>query len=115
MITTPSDLKTYKKDLKRALQNQFLGATLDNFATAFRASRLKAFEGIDLDTLVAEIAAGKDAAIPYLEELFAAFKARAEAAGVTVHVAHTASEANAIIADIARANQVRRVVKGKSM
>jgi iron-sulfur cluster protein len=115
MITTPSDLKTYKKDLKRALQNQFLGATLDNFATAFKASRQKAFEGIDLDTLIAEIAAGKDAAIPYLEELFAAFKARAEAAGIKVHVAHTAFEANSIIADIARANGVKKIVKGKSM
>ena len=115
MITTPSDLKTYKKDLKRALQNQFLGATLDNFATAFKASRTKAFEGIDLDALIAEIAAGKDAAIPYLEELFAAFKARAEAAGIKVHVAHTAFEANSIIADIARANGVKKIVKGKSM
>ena len=115
MITTPSDLKTYKKDLKRALQNQFLGATLDNFATAFKASRTKAFEGIDLDTLIAEIAQGKDAAIPYLETLFAAFKARAEAVGIKVHVAHTAFEANTIIADIARANDVKKIVKGKSM
>ena len=115
MITTPSDLKAYKSDLKRALQNQFLGTTLDNFATAFKASRSKAFEGIDLDALIAEIAAGKDAAIPYLEELFAAFKARAEAAGIRVHVAHTAFEANSIISDIARANQVKKIVKGKSM
>jgi iron-sulfur cluster protein len=115
MITTPSDLKTYKRDLRRALQNQFLGATLDNFATAFKASRAKAFEEIDLETLIAEIAAGKDAAIPYLEELFAAFKARAEAVGVKVHVARTALEANSIIADIARANGVRKIVKGKSM
>jgi iron-sulfur cluster protein len=115
MITTPSDPKAYKKDLKQALGNQFLGATLDAFATAYKASRAKAFEGIDLDTLIAEIAAGKDAAIPYLEELFAAFKARAEAAGVKVHVAHTAFEANSIIADIAKANQVKKIVKGKSM
>ncbi len=115
MITTPSDLKTYRKDLRRALNNRFLGATLDTFATAFKASRAKAFEGIDLDTLIAEIAAGKDAAIPHLEELFAAFKARAEAAGIRVHVANTAFEANSIIADIARAGQVRKIVKGKSM
>src|SRR5512136_1658560 len=115
MITTPSDVKTYKKDLKRALQNQFLGATLDTFATAFKASRAKAFEGIDLDTLIAEIAQGKDEAIPYLEELFATFKARAETVGIKVHAAHTAFEANSIIADIARANQVKKIVKGKSM
>lgn len=115
MITTPNDPKAYKKDLKQALGNQFLGVTLDTFATAYKASRTKAFEGIDLDTLIAEIAAGKDAAIPYLEELFAAFKARAEAAGVKVHVARTAFEANSIIADIAKANQVKKIVKGKSM
>lgn len=115
MITTPSDLKTYRKDLKRALQNQFLGVTLDNFATAFKASRAKAFEGLDLDRLIAEIAAGKDAAIPHLEELFAVFKASAEAAGVKVHVAHSAFEANSIIAAIARANHVKKIVKGKSM
>lgn len=115
MISTPSDMKTYRKDLKRALQNQFLGATLDTFATAFRATRTKAFEGIDLDTLITEIAAGKDAAIPHLEELFAAFKVRAQAAGINVHVAHTAFEANSIIADIARTSQVKKIVKGKSM
>jgi iron-sulfur cluster protein len=115
MITTPSDHKTYNKDLKRALQNQFLGATLDNFATAFKASRAKAFEGIDLDMLIAEIAEGKDASILRLEELFESFKARAEAAGATVHVARTANEANTIIAQIARANGVRKIVKGKSM
>ncbi len=115
MITTPSDIKIYRKDLKRALQNQFLGTTLDNFATAFKASRTKAFEGINLDTLIAEIAEGKDASIIHLEELFESFKARAEAAGATVHVARTANEANTIIAEIARANGAKKIVKGKSM
>lgn len=115
MITTPSNLKAYRKDLKQALQNQFLGATLDNFATAFKASRAKAFESIDLDALITEIAQNKDAAIPRLEELFAMFKTRAEAAGITVHVARTAHEANRIIAEIAKANGVKRIVKGKSM
>ncbi|MHC1744229.1 MAG: L-lactate dehydrogenase (quinone) large subunit LdhH [Syntrophobacteraceae bacterium] len=115
MITTPSDHKTYRNDLKRALQNQFLGATLDTFATAFKASRAKAFEGMDLDSLIAEIAEGKDASIPHLENLFATFKARAEAAGVKVHFARTASEANTIIAEIARSTGARKIVKGKSM
>jgi iron-sulfur cluster protein len=101
--------------LKRALGNQFLGATLDTFASSYKVSRAKAFEGIHLDSLIAEIAAGKDASIPHLEELFSAFKDRAEAAGIRVHVARTALEANTIIADIARANQVKKIVKGKSM
>ncbi len=115
MITTPSDPKTYRRDLKRALQNQFLGGTLDTFSTAYKASRAKAFEGMDLDALIAEIAEGKDGSIPHLEELFAVFRAHAEAAGVKVHVAPTACEANRIIAEIARANGVKTIVKGKSM
>ncbi len=115
MITTPSDVKTYKKDLKRALKNTFLGATLDNFATAFRTSRANAFAGIDFDALAAEIAAGKDQAIPHLQELYEEFAARATQAGITVHFARTAFEANSIIASIAKAGQVKRIVKGKSM
>ncbi len=115
MITTPHSVKEYRGQLKKALENEFLGTTLDNFATAYKTSRAKAFEGIDLEGLIQEIAAGKDASIPCLEELFALFKVRAEAAGVTVHVAHTATEANEIISSIARANRVRKIVKGKSM
>lgn len=115
MIKTPDNVREYRGHLKKALRNQFLGTTLDNFATAFKASRVKAFEGIDLENLIGEIAAGKDASIPRLEELFETFKANAEAAGVKVHVARTAHEANEIIASIARENGVKKIVKGKSM
>lgn len=115
MITTPSDPEVYAKHLRKAIRNQFLGATLDQFASAYKASRAKAFEGIDLDTLTTEIAAVKDAAIPCLEELLEQFRARAEAAGATVHVARTADEANRIIARIASDHGVKKIVKGKSM
>jgi iron-sulfur cluster protein len=115
MITTPHNLEEYKDDLRRAMRNQFLGATLDTFATAYRASRANAFAGMDLDSLIDEIAKGKDAVIPKLEELFETFKTHAEAAGAQVHVARTAREANEIIAAIGRENGVHKVVKGKSM
>jgi len=115
MISTPHDVTEYRSRLKKALKNQFLGVTLDNFAVAFKASRLKAFEGIDLDDLIFRIAEGKDASIPRLEELFESFKARAEAAGIKVHAAATAHEANEIIASIAKENGVAKIVKGKSM
>jgi iron-sulfur cluster protein len=115
MIKTPHDLKTYKKDLKRALGNTFLGATLDAFATAYPASRANAFAGIDFDALAGEIATAKDESIPNLEKLLEEFTARAEEAGVTVHFARTAFEANSIIASIAEENGVKRIVKGKSM
>jgi len=62
-----------------------------------------------------QIVQGKDESLPRLEELYEAFKARAEAAGVKVHLAATAREANEIIANIAREHGVRKVVKSKSM
>jgi len=115
MIKTPSDLKEYKKDVRVALKNTFLGTTLDNFATAFRASRANAFAGIDFEALTREIAAGKDETIPNMSALLEEFTARATEAGITVHFARTAHEANSIIASIAREGGVQKIVKGKSM
>ena len=115
MIRTAQDLKAYKKDLKRALGNKFLRATLGTFAGAYPASRANAFAGIDFDALADEIARSKDELIPKLEELLEEFTERAQEAGCTVHFARTAFEANSIIASIAKDNGVKRIVKGKSM
>jgi hypothetical protein len=52
MITTPHNVKEYRSQLKKALKNEFLGTTLDNFATSYRISRAKAFEGINLEGLI---------------------------------------------------------------
>jgi len=53
-------------------------------------------------TMVAEIAAAKDGVLPRLMELYDQFRRNAEAAGVKVHFARDADEANAIIAGIAQ-------------
>ena len=63
MIQTAQDMKTYKDRIKTALGNQFLRKALDNFASAYKVSRAKAFEGIDLDALKDQIAEGKDQAL----------------------------------------------------
>ncbi|MFZ2447858.1 MAG: L-lactate dehydrogenase (quinone) large subunit LdhH [Syntrophobacteraceae bacterium] len=115
MIHTPSDMKTYRRDLKAAMRNKFLGTALDNFATAYRTSRANAFAGIDFESLASEIAQGKDEAIPRLDKLLEEFTARAEQAGIKVHFARTAHEANSSIAAIAKAGGVKKIVKGKSM
>ncbi len=115
MIKTPHDLRTYKKELKRALGNTFLGATLDAFASAYPASRMSALAGIDFDALAREIAKTKDETLPNLEKLLEEFTVHAQKAGATVHFARTAFEANSIIASIAKDNGVKRIVKGKSM
>jgi iron-sulfur cluster protein len=115
MIRTPHDVRTYRRDLKNALRNNFLGTTLDNFATAYRTSRANAFSGIDFDALAQEIGAGKDQSISRLPELLEEFSTQAEKAGVKVHFARNAFEANSIIASIAKASGVKQIVKGKSM
>jgi iron-sulfur cluster protein len=115
MTKTPHDVKTYRKDLKNALQNSFLATTLDNFATAYRSSRAAAFAGIDFEALAGEIGEGKDQSIPHLPELLMEFTAQAEKAGVEVHFARTAFEANSMIASIAKASRVKKIVKAKSM
>jgi iron-sulfur cluster protein len=115
MIQTAKDMKTYRDRIRAALGNQFLRKSLDNFASAYRVSRAKAFEGIDLESLKGEIAQGKDLALTQLEALFYQFKTRAEAAGAIVHLAATAREANEIIATIGRDNGVKSIVKSKSM
>jgi iron-sulfur cluster protein len=115
MIDTAQNLKDYKKRLKQALNNKFLRAAMGTFATAYKEAQGRIFQGVDVESLRREIARSKDEALPHLEELYQAFKAKAEAAGVKVHLAATAREANEIIAGIARDNQVKRIVKSKSM
>jgi iron-sulfur cluster protein len=115
MIQTAQNMKTYKDRIRAALGNQFLRKALDNFASAYKVSRAKAFEGIDLEALKDQIAEGKDQALTQLESLFHQFKDRAEAAGAIVHLAATAQEANEIIANIGRDNGVKTIVKSKSM
>ena len=115
MIKTARDMKTYKKRVKAALKNRFLRKALDNFASAYKVSRAKAFEGIDLNALKDQIVQGKDQALAQLLTLFDRFRAGAEAAGAIVHLAATAQEANEIIAKIGKDNGVKTIVKSKSM
>uniref|UniRef100_A0A7V6DQV7 4Fe-4S dicluster domain-containing protein n=1 Tax=Desulfobacca acetoxidans TaxID=60893 RepID=A0A7V6DQV7_9BACT len=114
-METAQNLKDYKKRLQKALKNTFLRSAMGTFATAYKEAQGRIFAGVDLEGLRRDIARGKDEALPRLEELYQTFKARAEAAGVTVHLAATATEANRIIAGIATDNQVKKIVKSKSM
>jgi iron-sulfur cluster protein len=114
-MQTAPNLRSYRKNLAKALDNKFQRQAMETFAVAYRASRANAFANLDVDNLVEVIAQLKDNALQRLDELFAQFKEKAEAAGVQVHLAPTAQDANAIIAGIAKKNQVRRVIKSKSM
>lgn len=110
-----NNLKQYKGELTGALHNDFLRQAMDKFAVAYRTARANAFKGMDVDGLIGEIAAGKDAAMANLDGLLAEFTKKAQALGITVHVAKTGQEANEIIGRIAQKASVKRIVKSKSM
>ncbi|MGA6926350.1 MAG: L-lactate dehydrogenase (quinone) large subunit LdhH [Desulfosarcina sp.] len=114
-MQTARNLKDYKKDVKGALNNRFLREAMDKFAVAYRTSRVNAFQDMDVQGLVAEIAAAKDAAIGQMDTLYETFKANAERIGIHVHLARTAEDANRIISSIARATDSKKIVKSKSM
>ncbi len=115
MIKTAQDMKSYKKQLKEALSDQFLRTALDNFYTAYRENRSAVYDGIDFESIKKEIATEKDGALPYLEDLYEEFKVHAETAGAKVHIARNAQQANEIITAIAKENNVKKIVKSKSM
>lgn len=108
-------LKEYRQQCQQALDDDFLRQAMDSFAKAYRSNRVKAFAGMNTKELIADIAAAKDAAIARLPQLYEEFRQKAEQAGVHVHLAQTAAEANDIICQIARDNGCQKIVKSKSM
>lgn len=109
------NLKGYTHEVKKALDNRFLRDAMDRFAVAYRGSRTNAFAGMDITSMVEDVARAKDKAISHLDALFTEFKHNAERIGIHVHLAKTGREANEIITRIAQENQVRKVAKSKSM
>lgn len=115
MAQNARNLKGYRGEVAQALSDRFLRQAMDNFAVSYRSSRERVFAGMDLEKLIQDIARLKTLAAQQIDTLFERFKANAQRAGATVHLAATAQEANAIIHAIARDNGARRVVKSKSM
>ena len=112
---SPHKPSEYHKMIAEALDDEFLRRTLDKFAVDYRASRDKVFAEVDGADLIRRIADRKDWAAQHLEELYEQFKTEAERRGVVVHRAATAVEAREIVAQIAAENNVKRIVKSKSM
>ncbi len=109
------NLKEYRREMQESLDNEFLRKTLDTFAVAYRAGRAKAFSGFDVKQLVADVAQAKDGVLRRIQELYLEFKKNAEDAGVHVHFAKDAAEANALILEIAKTNGATKIIKSKSM
>ncbi len=110
-----SKMKDYQKEVRVALDNNFLRNAMDKFAVAYRAAREKAFEEMDKDHLIEEVARRKDDAIAHMDQLLEQFKTVGRKKGIFVHVAKDAQHANEIIATIAQMTRSKKIVKSKSM
>lgn len=115
MHNAPNTLSDYRKKIDEALSDDFLRKTLDTFAVSYKANRESVFKEVDERGLIRQIADAKDDACKHMEELYEQFKAEAEKRGVHIHRAKDAKEANNIIVKIAKDNNVKRVIKSKSM
>jgi iron-sulfur cluster protein len=108
-------LKTYRKECQESLDNEYLRSALDKFAVAYRVGRDNAFSEIDVEKLVSDVADMKDETLKSLDHYLEQFTRQAEEAGVVVHYAKDADEANAIINEIGLKAGCRKVIKTKSM
>lgn len=109
------NLSEYNKELREALNNTFLRGAMEKFATAYPIGRANAFSEYDVEALIAEVVDVKNAGLGRLDQLYEEFKTAAEAKGVKVHLAKDATEANEIIARIAKDANCKKIVKSKSM
>lgn len=113
--TAPKTYGEYHKQIDEAMADNQLRTTLAKYTAGYKINRAKVMSDIDERGLIKAVADAKDECCAHMEELYAQFKSEAEKRGVIVHRAADAAEANQIISDIARENNVKRIVKSKSM
>ncbi len=111
----PKNSAEYKKEIEASLNDEFLSTTLSKFAINYKESRDKSFKQVDEKALIAKIADCKDFAAQNVEDLYTQFKIEAEKNNVIVHRVQNSQEANALISKIAKDNNVKSIVKSKSM
>ncbi|AOY95185.1 iron-sulfur cluster-binding protein [Cupriavidus sp. USMAA2-4] len=106
----------FKARARAALEDDKLRASFRGAMDFLQGKRAVQFpDGEELEQLRDLGEAVRQHALARLPELLVQLEAKLAAAGVQVHWAETADEANAIIHGIAQARGARRVIKGKSM
>lgn len=104
-----------KTSIRKALANSNLRGALDRFADAYVSKRLNAYKDRDFEALREQIATIKGSAAQQMEELAQEFKKNATARGAQVFIAKTAEEARNYIREVAIANNIKLIIKSKSM
>jgi L-lactate dehydrogenase complex protein LldF len=106
----------FKPAAAERLKNPHLFKALSNLRARMVTGRAKVIEELDNFEEIREGAKRvRDLALANLDVLLEEFERNAQARGAQVHWAATMEEMNRIVLEIARRNQVRKVIKSKSM
>ena len=105
----------FKESIHTAITNANLTGALGKFSEAYKINRTKAYEGIDFEELRGRIADLKSDAASRLDELSERFTRNAEACGATVFRTNDPARVREYILKVAKDNNVKTVVKSKSM
>ncbi|HEY4743671.1 MAG TPA: LUD domain-containing protein, partial [Desulfuromonadaceae bacterium] len=105
----------FKESITRAVNDANLTGALGKFSEAYKVNRAKAYEGIDFEALRGRIAELKAHAAANLDLLSEEFARNAEACGAKVFRTSDPAKVREYILEVAQANNVRSIVKSKSM
>lgn len=105
----------FKESIHNAVNNANLTGALGKFSEAYKINRAKAYEGIDFEELRERIAELKSYAASHLDQLSEQFTQKAEASGAKVFRANDPAKVREYILKVAQDNNVKTVVKSKSM
>ena len=105
----------FKESIHKAVTNANLTGALGKFSEAYKVNRSKAYEGIDFEELRGRIAELKSYAAAHLDQLSEQFAVQAEARGAKVFRTNDPVKVREYIMKVARENNVKTVVKSKSM
>ncbi len=105
----------FKESIDKAVNNATLTGALGKFSEAYKVNRARAYEGIDFEALRSTIAERKAHAAAHLDRMADEFTRNAEALGARVFRASDPEQVKEYILKVARDNDVKTVVKSKSM
>lgn len=115
MPTAVIDLHApYQERVDAALQNRYLKSALSRATGRMDLQRINAMGAIDGETLRSQVRQMKEHVLRNWPALLEQLERNLLANGAQVHWARDAAEANAIILDLARRANVKKVVKAKS-
>ena len=107
--------RNIKEEIKAKLKDDVMQGALSKFAEQYPGSRLKSYEGQDIDALRNSFRDMKIDAVNHIEELADKFQASVEKRGGVFYRAKDGDEVKRILVEICKENNVHKVVKSKSM